>query len=340
MSIKYNGKTVAGRYKAQVVTNATSTQKGIIRIATDEEVKSGVNNAVAVTPEQLFAKVDKQEGKSLISDTEIERLANVDNYDDTEIKTIVKEVESTSKNLSTTVEELKTSKQNKLVAGEDVQLITNEDGTVTIDISATEVLTDDITITQDVNKYITAVGLQTTSNGYIYDWVGTSLEYDIGLLNGTITENTRCLITDDKQDIVLTTPELNMPTKVSDLANESNFTTESKLEEVKSELTNLIDEKVGTGDFVHISGDEFIDGSKTFNSNVNIKGVSSGKLTYVDSVNENNKSYIKINKDGVKFSNDNTAESEKVLLSEDNLIGGDKINIERDGNNFIISSVG
>ena len=39
-----------------------------------------------VTETDLNSKVDKVEGKSLISDTEIERLANVDNYDDTEIR--------------------------------------------------------------------------------------------------------------------------------------------------------------------------------------------------------------------------------------------------------------
>ena len=34
-------------------------------------------------------KVDKEEGKSLIADTEIERLANVDNYDDTELRGLI-----------------------------------------------------------------------------------------------------------------------------------------------------------------------------------------------------------------------------------------------------------
>lgn len=37
----------------------------------------------------LAGKVDKVEGKSLIDDTEIERLKNVDNYDDTEVKRLI-----------------------------------------------------------------------------------------------------------------------------------------------------------------------------------------------------------------------------------------------------------
>ena len=188
MSIKYNGKTVAGRYKAQVVTNATSTQKGIIRIATDEEVKSGVNNAVAVTPEQLFAKVDKQEGKSLISDTEIERLANVDNYDDTEIRQLILNLDDI--------------KQNKLIAGENVELTPNVDDTVTLNINATEVLTDDKTIVKDSNNIITAVGLKTKTDDLLYDWIGTLEEYELGISNGDISINMRCMITDDEESIL------------------------------------------------------------------------------------------------------------------------------------------
>lgn len=41
------------------------------------------------TKEDLLNKVDKVAGKSLISDTEIERLANITNYDDTEIRNLV-----------------------------------------------------------------------------------------------------------------------------------------------------------------------------------------------------------------------------------------------------------
>ena len=43
----------------------------------------------------LDTKVDKEEGKSLISDTEIERLSNVDNYDDTEVRELIDGLEET-----------------------------------------------------------------------------------------------------------------------------------------------------------------------------------------------------------------------------------------------------
>ena len=40
------------------------------------------------------AKVNKESGKSLISDSEIERLKNVDNYDDAEVKTLITTIQN------------------------------------------------------------------------------------------------------------------------------------------------------------------------------------------------------------------------------------------------------
>lgn len=48
-------------------------------IAEHEEIARALNEAIG-------NKVDKEIGKSLISNAEIERLAGVENYDDTEIK--------------------------------------------------------------------------------------------------------------------------------------------------------------------------------------------------------------------------------------------------------------
>lgn len=136
----------------------------------------------------LDKKVDKQEGKSLISDTEIERLSKVFNYDDSEI--------------SASIANLQNTKQNNIIAGKNVEFTVNEDNSVILDVNATEVLTDDKTIVQDENNVITAVGLQTKSNTLIFDWVGTLEEYNAGILSGSITSNTRCLITDDEEPIL------------------------------------------------------------------------------------------------------------------------------------------
>lgn len=59
MSIKYNGKLIAGKYKTQIVTDATESNKGLIRIATLEEVNTGTDNTTAVTPKGLATKQNK-----------------------------------------------------------------------------------------------------------------------------------------------------------------------------------------------------------------------------------------------------------------------------------------
>ncbi len=51
-----------------------------------------INGMRNVLLSALGKKVDKAEGKSLVDDTEIERLADVDNYDDTEIKESIDEL--------------------------------------------------------------------------------------------------------------------------------------------------------------------------------------------------------------------------------------------------------
>jgi hypothetical protein len=56
---------------------------------TIEELGAAISSnqdAVDLLNKAITDKVDKEDGKSLVSDTEIERLASVDNYDDTDIK--------------------------------------------------------------------------------------------------------------------------------------------------------------------------------------------------------------------------------------------------------------
>ena len=57
------------------------------------------------TDEKDTNKVDKIEGKSLLDDTEIERLKSVNNYDDTEVKTNIAEVKTEVTKLSSQIDE-------------------------------------------------------------------------------------------------------------------------------------------------------------------------------------------------------------------------------------------
>lgn len=90
--------------KGRVTTGANITVEDIgdlsdtlATLATKEELKGYVKTTDLTT--ELNKKVDKVEGKSLISDTEITRLASVNNYDDTKIKAdIAKKADTTTVN--------------------------------------------------------------------------------------------------------------------------------------------------------------------------------------------------------------------------------------------------
>ena len=87
----------------------------------------------------LDTKVDKIEGYSLISDTEIERLSTVDNYDDTEVRNLID------------------TKQNLLTAGENVNIVYDEEtGLTTISsIDTNTIYTAGEGISIDENNVIT-----------------------------------------------------------------------------------------------------------------------------------------------------------------------------------------
>ena len=77
----------------EYVTDTKLSEKGYAtesfvanKIAEAELSGSDVDLSGLATKDELASKVDKVKGKSLIDDTEIERLASVTNYDDTEIK--------------------------------------------------------------------------------------------------------------------------------------------------------------------------------------------------------------------------------------------------------------
>lgn len=59
MSIKYNNKVVAGKYKEQIIPFANTIDAGIAKIATQEEINEGIDNTSIVTPVYLAQKQDK-----------------------------------------------------------------------------------------------------------------------------------------------------------------------------------------------------------------------------------------------------------------------------------------
>ena len=92
-SISVNGVSVAPDENK----NVDITVPSIDGLAKTEDIPTKVseltNDSGYLTEHQdISGKVDKVDGKSLIADTEIERLASVDNYDDTQVKTQIQTV--------------------------------------------------------------------------------------------------------------------------------------------------------------------------------------------------------------------------------------------------------
>ena len=85
------------------VNGITFNAKGLITGA--EEVVYEVEDINGLT-EALAGKVDKVEGKSLIADTEIARLANVTNYNDTAVKGLISQNATDIENIETAIAEI------------------------------------------------------------------------------------------------------------------------------------------------------------------------------------------------------------------------------------------
>ena len=59
MTIKYNNKVIAGKYREQVIPFANTIDAGIAKIATQEQINEGTDNTSIVTPVYLAQKQDK-----------------------------------------------------------------------------------------------------------------------------------------------------------------------------------------------------------------------------------------------------------------------------------------
>lgn len=119
-----NNQSILGNGNIEIQTSTGSTD------LSDYYTKEEINSTFA-TVSQVENKVDKVEGKSLISDAEIARLTTVTNYDDTTIKGEIATLNSSKLDTSTynsdkanfaTKTELN-EKQNTLVSGTNIKTI-------------------------------------------------------------------------------------------------------------------------------------------------------------------------------------------------------------------------
>lgn len=95
--------TLKNIVEGATVNGITFNAKGLITGA--EEVVYKVENIDGLT-EALAGKVDKVEGKSLIADSEIARLANVTNYNDTEVRGLISQNATDIDNIEKAIDEI------------------------------------------------------------------------------------------------------------------------------------------------------------------------------------------------------------------------------------------
>lgn len=119
-----NNQTILGSGNIEIQTSTGETD------LSDYYTKEECNSTFA-TVSQMENKIDKIEGKSLIDDSEIARLATVTNYDDTAINEQIATLNSSKLDVSTyttdkanfaTIEQLN-EKQNVLISGENIKTI-------------------------------------------------------------------------------------------------------------------------------------------------------------------------------------------------------------------------
>ena len=170
--------------------------------------------------QDISGKVDKVDGKSLIADTEIARLATVDNYDDTDIKTeIAKKADATSI----------PSKVSELTNDSNYQTAEQVNSTVTTEIA--KVVAD---APEDLNT------LKEMS-----DWI-TGHENDASAMNSAISDNKTAIT-------ALQTDKANkseIPTTVAELTDSADYAKKTDLHshENKTVLDGITSTKISNWD--------------------------------------------------------------------------------------------
>ena len=191
------------------------------------------------TKTELSLKVDKVNGKSLISDSEIERLSTLKNYDDTEIKNTLNskanKTELHSHSNKTVLDGISSAKitewNNKSTFSGNYNDLTNKPTIPTLNGYATEQYVNEeikkIDVTEQLADYAKKSELHSHSNKSVLDLITTS----------KITEwNNKSTFNGNYNNL---TNKPTIPTKTSQLTNDSGFITTVPSEYVtESELNN------------------------------------------------------------------------------------------------------
>lgn len=224
------------------VNGITFNAKGLITGA--EEVVYEVEDISGLT-EALAGKVDKVEGKSLIADSEIARLANVSNYSDTEVRGLISQNATDIDNIERAIAEIDIP--------EKTSELTNDSGFITM--SQVEAK-NYITVDEIPAEYVTETEL--TGKGYLVasDITGkadkTELHshenkdiLDATTASYTIAEKTKLEGLSNYDDTALAG---RVTTVENDKANKSEVYTITQIDNKVTTINNAIDTKATKAD--------------------------------------------------------------------------------------------
>ncbi|MCM1260505.1 MAG: hypothetical protein NC222_06080 [Staphylococcus sp.] len=166
-------KNQQNEYLIPYVPNATNEKTGLVK------------------PDGTSITVDSNGVLSAISsETKIDNITIVKNSDGT-IKTVGVEAKTGQilYDWVGTTAEYETAVSKSIIKDNWVCLITDAEEVSNVNV-------DNVTITKDSNDIITSIGTKTKTGEIIYDWIGTTSEYQESISKGEIEQNWVCLITD------------------------------------------------------------------------------------------------------------------------------------------------
>lgn len=124
---EYTDKKIDESISGTIDDTLSNTSENAVQ---NKVIKSYVDNSLANIQTALSGKVDKEEGKSLISDSEITRLANVKNYDDTKVKSDISSMNAAINTNKTSIANIQSTLNSK-ANSEDVYTKSETDTKIT-----------------------------------------------------------------------------------------------------------------------------------------------------------------------------------------------------------------
>lgn len=229
---------------------------------------------------------------------------------------------------------------------DNILTLRNINGTILSYVTIKSILqTDDVSVSYNEDGNLQSIGEITKNNTPKFTWIGTEEEYQQDLENGIIDEHTECLILDSEAESVTPIVEFKAPTKLSELANDMDFTTNAVVQEIKTELQQQIDEPFDESNLVHKTGTETIEGFKSFTEGITIKnGSTKGRISHKNSTSETptmSDGYIEFGENTLIYGKESPEgllhHIENDIFHSGNLVAGENITIIKNGNVYTIN---